>query len=130
MALGKRKHQQQEAWVATTTVPMSLGHPLYKRLNQPLAETGVDAWIEELCEPYCAVGKVHRSIPPGHVLMHDPDRLRRGRFLCDDSPVAFVLDGPTWSHLPHAHELLGHAGRTVRSGPCVFGRLADNELNG
>jgi len=38
MALGKRKHEQQEAWVATTELPRSPGHPFYRRLNQLLAE--------------------------------------------------------------------------------------------
>ena len=54
MALGKRKHQQQEAWVATTELPRSPGHPFYKKLNQLLAEADFDPWIETLCEPYYA----------------------------------------------------------------------------
>lgn len=65
MALGKRKHQQQEAWVATTDLPRSPGHPFYKKLNQLLAKAGFDAWLEQLCEPYYADGKGRRSIPPG-----------------------------------------------------------------
>jgi transposase len=65
MALGKRKHQQQEAWVATTDLPRSPGHPFYKKLNQLLAKAGFDAWLEQLCEPYYADGKGRPSIPPG-----------------------------------------------------------------
>ena len=34
MALGKRKHEQQEAWVATTDLPKSPGHPFYRKLNR------------------------------------------------------------------------------------------------
>jgi transposase len=65
MALGRRKHQQQEAWVASTDLPKSPGHPFYKKLNGLLAKEGFDAWIEELCEPYYANGKGRPSIPPG-----------------------------------------------------------------
>lgn len=65
MALGKRKHQQQEAWVATTDLPRSPGHPFYKKLNQLLATAGFDAWLEQLCAPYYADGKGRPSIPPG-----------------------------------------------------------------
>ncbi len=38
MALGKRKHEQQEAWVATTDLPKSPGHPFYCKLNRLLAD--------------------------------------------------------------------------------------------
>jgi transposase len=65
MALGKRKHEQQEAWVATTELPRSPGHPFYRRLNQLLAEAGFDAWLESLCRPYYALQKGRPSIPPG-----------------------------------------------------------------
>jgi transposase len=65
MALGKRKHEQQEAWVATTDLPRSPGHPFYRRLNQLLAEAGFDAWLEILCRPYYAEQKGRPSIPPG-----------------------------------------------------------------
>ena len=57
MALGKRKHEQQEAWVATTELPKSPGHPFYRRLNQLLAEAGFDAWLEAL-PPYYADRRV------------------------------------------------------------------------
>lgn len=65
MALGKRKVQRQEAWVATTELPKSPGHPFYKKLNGLLAEAGFDEWIEGLCEPYYAGGQGRPSIPPG-----------------------------------------------------------------
>src|SRR5947209_754373 len=64
MALGKRKSEQQAAWVATTDLPRSPGHPFYKQLNRLLAEAGFDAWVENLCAPYYAqTGR--DSIPPG-----------------------------------------------------------------
>ncbi len=65
MSLGKRKHEQQAAWVATTDLPKSPGHPFYHRLNQILAEAGFDAWLEQLCHPYYADQKGRPSIPPG-----------------------------------------------------------------
>src|SRR5882757_8132475 len=64
MALGRRKREQQAAWVATTDLPKSPGHPFYKKLNKLLAEAGFDAWLETLCAPYyAATGR--DSIPPG-----------------------------------------------------------------
>jgi len=65
MALGKRKHEQQETWVATTELPKSPGHPFYWKLNQLLAEADFDAWLETLCHPYYAEQKGRPSIPPG-----------------------------------------------------------------
>ena len=65
MALGKRKHQSQEAWIATTDLPRSPGHPFYCKLNQLLAEANFDAWLETLCRPYYADQKGRPSIPPG-----------------------------------------------------------------
>ncbi len=65
MALGKRKHEQQSAWVATTELPKSPGHPFYKKLNGLLAEAGFDTWLETLCVPYYAAKMGRESIPPG-----------------------------------------------------------------
>ena len=65
MGLGKRKQEQQAAWVATTDLPRSPGHPFYRKLNQLLAEAGFDAWLESLCRAYYAQQKGRPSIPPG-----------------------------------------------------------------
>jgi transposase len=65
MALGKRKSEQQSAWVATTELPKSPGHPFYKKLNGLLAEAGFDQWLEKLCVPYYATEMGRKSIPPG-----------------------------------------------------------------
>lgn len=65
MALGRRKQEQQAAWVATTDLPKSPGHPFYCKLNQVLAEAGFDPWVEKLCEPYYAPGIGRPGIPPG-----------------------------------------------------------------
>jgi transposase len=65
MALGKRKREQQSAWIATTELPKSPGHPFYKQLNQLLKEAGFDEWLETLCAPYYAAKMGRESIPPG-----------------------------------------------------------------
>jgi transposase len=65
MALGKRKAEHQELWVATTELPRSPGHPFYRKLNQVLAEADFDSWLEELCRPYYAQSLGRKSIPPG-----------------------------------------------------------------
>ena len=59
------KREQQSAWVATTELPKSPGHPFYKKLNQLLAEAGFDEWLEKLCAPYYAAKMGRDSIPPG-----------------------------------------------------------------
>jgi transposase len=65
MALGKRKQEQQSAWIATTELPKSPGHPFYKKLNEMLAEAGFDTWLEAFCAPYYAAKMGRGSIPPG-----------------------------------------------------------------
>jgi transposase len=65
MALGKRKQQQQAAWIATTDLPRSPGHPFYRKLNQLLAEANFDAWLEALCRPHYAKVMGRPGIPPG-----------------------------------------------------------------
>src|SRR5271168_2784022 len=65
MALGKRKREQQAAWVATTELPKSPGHPFYKKLNSLLAEAEFDTWLEALCAPYYSSDRGRDSIPPG-----------------------------------------------------------------
>jgi transposase len=65
MALGKRKSEKQEAWVATTELPRSPGHPFYQQLNRLLAQDGFDGWLEKLCAPYYHTTLGRPSIPPG-----------------------------------------------------------------
>ena len=65
MALGRRRGEQQEAWVATTDLPKSPGHVFYRKLNQFLAEVEFDRFVEELCESYYACGRGRPGIPPG-----------------------------------------------------------------
>ena len=65
MALGKRKDQQQEMWVATTSLPKSEGHVFYRKLNQLLAEADFDREVEKCCRPYYHSHMGRPSIPPG-----------------------------------------------------------------
>src|SRR6266513_2878959 len=65
MAMGRRKPQQGELWVATQELPHSPGHPFYHKLNALLAEADFDAYVEELCRPYYAEHVGRPSVPPG-----------------------------------------------------------------
>jgi transposase len=65
MALGRRKDQQQEMWVATTSLPRSQGHVFYRKLNEVFAEAGFDRMAEKLCRPHYHSHIGRPSIPPG-----------------------------------------------------------------
>ncbi|MGD0519253.1 MAG: hypothetical protein ABSA26_17080, partial [Thermoguttaceae bacterium] len=65
MALGKRKDEQREMWVATTALPKSQGHVFYRKLNQVLAEAEFDQTVENLCRPYYHSHIGRAGIPPG-----------------------------------------------------------------
>ena len=65
MALGKRSDEQQEMWVATTSLPRSEGHVFYRKLNRMLTEAGFDRTVEAICEPYYHSHLGRPSIPPG-----------------------------------------------------------------
>ena len=64
MALGKRKHKQNELFIPHTNLATGPGHPFYAKLNEVLAEAGFDPWVEELCAPYYKEGG-RPGIPPG-----------------------------------------------------------------
>ena len=65
MALGKRKREEQDLWVATADLPKSPGHPFYRQLNGLLAESKFDEFVEDLCEPHYAKHMGRPGIPPG-----------------------------------------------------------------
>jgi transposase len=65
MALGKRQEEQQEMWVATTSLPKSVGHIFYRKLNRLLAEADFDRTAERMCESYYHSHLGRPSIPPG-----------------------------------------------------------------
>lgn len=65
MALGKRRDEQQEMWVATTNLPKSEGHAFYGKLNRLLAEADFDRTIETICASHYHNQLGRPSIPPG-----------------------------------------------------------------
>ena len=65
MALGKRKTEEQGAWLASGELPRSPGHPFYDQLNRLLAQADFDRLVETLCAPYYAELMGAPSIPPG-----------------------------------------------------------------
>ncbi len=65
MALGRRKREQQDQWVATCDLPTSPGNPFYAKLNSLLDEAGFDKFVEDLCRPYYAKRLGRPGIPPG-----------------------------------------------------------------
>lgn len=76
--MGKRKREQQAAWVATTDLPMSPGHPFYQKLNRLLGEAGFDDDVEKLCRPHYADGVGRPGIAPGIYFPDAVYRLLRG----------------------------------------------------
>lgn len=111
MALGKRKEEHQEAWIASTDLPQAPGHPFYIRLNQLLAEAKFDEWIEELCRTYYAPKKGRPSLPPGiyfrMVLVGYFEGISSQRGIawrCSDSRslASFLGYGPTESPPDHS----------------------------
>ena len=65
MALGKRKDEQQEMWVATGSLPKSQGHAFYRKLNGLLAAADFDRTIQEMCASHYHSHLGRPSIPPG-----------------------------------------------------------------
>jgi transposase len=65
MALGRRRDEQQEMWVTTTSLPKSEGHVFYRKLNQLLAEADFDRMVENICRPFYHNHIGRPSIPPG-----------------------------------------------------------------
>ena len=75
MALGKRSDEQQEMWVATTSLPKSQGHVFYRKLNQLLAEAGFDRTVEEICRALLPQPPGPPVDSAGRVLSHAVGRL-------------------------------------------------------
>ena len=67
MAMGKRPAARQASpmWVDTADLPTSDGHPYFERLNRVLADSGVDAFVEELCAAFYADRLGRPSLRPG-----------------------------------------------------------------
>jgi transposase len=65
MAMGKRKSEQAPMWIPTTELPVSPGHPFYRRLNEILDAAGFDRFVEEQCRAFYAPVMGRPSLAPG-----------------------------------------------------------------
>jgi transposase len=65
MAMGKRKSEQAPLWIPTTELPVSPGHPFYRRLNEILDAAGLDRFVEEQCRRFYAPVMGRPSLAPG-----------------------------------------------------------------
>jgi transposase len=66
MAIGKRgKEQQEELWVPSVELVKGPGHPFYQRVNELLAESGFDDFVEELCGKFYAGNVGRPGLAPG-----------------------------------------------------------------
>jgi transposase len=65
MAMGKRKSEQAPLWIPTTELPVSPGHPFYRRLNEILDAAGFDRFVEDQCRPFYAPVMGRPSLAPG-----------------------------------------------------------------
>jgi transposase len=64
MAIGRRKHRQDELFIPTAKLATGPGHPFYSKLNEVLATAGFDGFVETLCAP-CYKEGGRPGIPPG-----------------------------------------------------------------
>lgn len=110
MTMGKRQLKQPELFIATAGLPMSPGHPFYRKLNQLLAEADFDPFVEQLCLPYYVQHVGRPSIPPGVYFrmlfvgyFEGLDSQRGIAWRCSDSRslqdfLGFLLTEPTPDH--------------------------------
>ena len=67
MAMGRRKRRerQKDLWIAAGELPISGGHPFYRRLSELLDKHEFDAFVEALCEKFYAAKMGRPSLTPG-----------------------------------------------------------------
>lgn len=65
MAMGRQRASQGQMMVLWDELPRSPGHVFYDRLSAVLADTGFDAFVEAVCQPYYAPVMGAPSLPPG-----------------------------------------------------------------
>jgi transposase len=66
MAVGQRKdRQQQDHFIMADSLPRSMSHAFYVKLNELLTQAGFDVWVEQLCEQHYSNGRGRPNIPPG-----------------------------------------------------------------
>jgi transposase len=65
MAMGRRPQERQEPlWVEAKGLARGPGHPFYGRLNEILAQSGFDRFVEGLCQSFYAARRGRPSLPP------------------------------------------------------------------
>jgi len=65
MAMGRRREQQEELWIASETLARPASHPFYERLNQLLAQCDFDRFVEEKCQRFYAAVMGRPGLAPG-----------------------------------------------------------------
>lgn len=65
MAMGTRREQQQELWMASCQLARPASHPFYERLNQLLAEHDFDRFVEGKCQRFYAATMGRPGLAPG-----------------------------------------------------------------
>ena len=67
MAMGKRKTEKQEPlFIVAADLPRTPAHPFYRKLNEILAQSGFDPFVEGLCQQFYADTLGRPSLAPGH----------------------------------------------------------------
>ncbi len=57
MSMGSRSGGQQDTlWIETSSLPKSVGHPFFEKLNQLLQQHGFDAMEESACAKFYVDG--------------------------------------------------------------------------
>src|SRR5712692_7594158 len=65
MAMGRRsKERQEQLWVEAKRMSKGPGHPFYDQLNQILAKSDFDSYVEEVCKQFYAKTMGRPSLPP------------------------------------------------------------------
>lgn len=65
MAMGRRRKERQgQLWVEAQRMSKGPGHPFYGRLNQILATSGFDIYVEQVCKRFYAKAMGRPSLPP------------------------------------------------------------------
>jgi transposase len=114
MSMGRRQvEQQHDLRVPLSALPRSPGHPFYDQLNRLLAEADFDRHVEDLCQPYYAVGVGRPSLPPGlyfRMLLigyfEALDSQRAIAWRCSDSLSLRAFLGVPWTEATPDHSSL------------------------
>jgi transposase len=65
MAMGTRREHQEELWIPSCTLARPASHPFYERLNELLAQSDFDRFVEGKCQPFYAAVMGRPGLAPG-----------------------------------------------------------------